>query len=67
VDGGLVRLGGDPHDRRRRLVALTGDGARAVARARPLWAAAQTELAEEFGLERADALRAELHALVGAA
>jgi DNA-binding MarR family transcriptional regulator len=67
VDGGLVRLGGDPADRRRRIVALSDDGARAVARARPLWAEAQAELAEEFGLDRADALRAELHALVGAA
>jgi DNA-binding MarR family transcriptional regulator len=67
VEEGLVRLGDDRADRRRRMVALTEDGRRAVARARPLWAEAQAELAKEFGLDRADALRAELHALVGAA
>jgi len=67
VDVGLARIAGDPGDRRRRMAELTPAGARAVARARPLWAAAQDELAAEFGGERADALRAELHALVGAA
>jgi DNA-binding MarR family transcriptional regulator len=67
VEEGLAQLAGDPGDRRRTLVELTPTGARAVARARPLWSAAQAELAAEFGGERADALRAELHALVGAA
>jgi DNA-binding MarR family transcriptional regulator len=67
VDDELVRLAGDPGDRRRRIVELTPAGKRAVARARPLWAEAQEELAAEFGSQRADALRAELHALVGAA
>jgi DNA-binding MarR family transcriptional regulator len=67
VDAGLARLDGDPGDRRRRLVELAPAGSRALARARPRWAAAQEELAAEFGGDRADALRGELHALVGAA
>jgi len=67
VDAGLVRTSGDPDDRRRRVVALTAKGRRAVAAARPLWARAQAELSAEFGERRSDVLLAELHALIGAA
>jgi DNA-binding MarR family transcriptional regulator len=67
VDAGLVEAKLDKDDRRRRIVALTDEGAARVADARPLWAAAQKELAGEFGVGRTQQLMRELHALVGAA
>jgi DNA-binding MarR family transcriptional regulator len=67
LDAGLVRATGDPSDRRRRVVALTAKGSRAVAAARPLWARAQEELAADFGEGRTDTLIGELHSLIGAA
>jgi DNA-binding MarR family transcriptional regulator len=67
VDAGLVEAKLDKDDRRRRIVALTDEGATRVADARPLWAAAQKELAGEFGVGRTQQLMSELHALVGAA
>lgn len=67
LDAGLLRTETDRRDRRRRIVALTPKGAALVKRARPLWAAAQKEVAVEFGVARAEELVAELHALVGAA
>jgi DNA-binding MarR family transcriptional regulator len=67
VDAGLVEAEPDEHDRRKRIVALTDDGAALVKEARPRWARAQKELSRRFGTGRTDALMAELHALVGAA
>jgi len=66
VEGGLLADGRDAADARRRVVALTRGGAATVKRARPLWAAAQDELAGAFGDERTGSLVSELHALVGA-
>jgi DNA-binding MarR family transcriptional regulator len=67
VDAGLVEAEPDEHDRRKRIVALTDEGAALVKEARPRWARAQKELSRRFGTGRTDALMAELHALVGAA
>jgi DNA-binding MarR family transcriptional regulator len=67
VDAGLVKAEPDEHDRRKRIVALTDEGAALVKEARPRWARAQKELSRRFGTGRTDALMAELHALVGAA
>jgi DNA-binding MarR family transcriptional regulator len=67
VDAGLVEAEPDEHDRRKRIVALTDDGAALVKEARPRWARVQNELSRRFGSGRTDALMAELHALVGAA
>jgi DNA-binding MarR family transcriptional regulator len=67
VDAGLVEAKADEDDRRRRIVALTDQGATRVADARPRGAAAQKELAREFGVGRTQQLMRELHALVGAA
>jgi DNA-binding MarR family transcriptional regulator len=64
---GLVATGPDAADRRKKVVSLTAAGSEAVARARPLWAAAQAELAGTFGAARTDGLVRELHDLVGAA
>jgi DNA-binding MarR family transcriptional regulator len=66
LDAGLLRATTDTADRRRRVVALTRKGAALVERARPVWAHAQKEVAEEFGAARTKKLLAELHALVGA-
>jgi DNA-binding MarR family transcriptional regulator len=67
LDGGLAGLAADDGDRRRKIVTLTRGGKRRVERARPLWAAAQAELSNEFGDDRTGRLLEELHALVGAA
>jgi DNA-binding MarR family transcriptional regulator len=67
VAAGLVALGDDPNDRRRRIATLTTAGTTRVEEARPLWAAAQQAFAGDFGVERTDELMHELHALVGAA
>ena len=63
---GLLADKRDAGDARRRVVSLTRRGSGTVKRARPLWAAAQAELVEDFGDERTGLLVAELHALVGA-
>jgi DNA-binding MarR family transcriptional regulator len=67
VHAGLIEAEPDEHDRRKRIVALTDEGAALVKEARPRWARAQKELSRRFGTGRTDALMAELHALVGAA
>jgi DNA-binding MarR family transcriptional regulator len=67
VTSGLVALGNDPADGRRRVASLTPAGNARVNEARPLWAAAQAGVVGEFGLERTDGLVRELQALVGAA
>jgi DNA-binding MarR family transcriptional regulator len=67
LDAGLLTAATDGVDRRRRVVALTRKGAALVKRARPLWARAQKEVADDFGVARTKELIAELHALVGAA
>lgn len=63
---GQVATGPADGDRRKKVVSLTAAGARALAAARPLWAAAQAELASSFGDTRTDGLVRELHDLVGA-
>jgi DNA-binding MarR family transcriptional regulator len=66
VEGGLVDVRiGDP-DRRQKVLALSRAGRARLKRARPLWAKAQADLADLFGLERTDGLMTELHDLVGA-
>jgi DNA-binding MarR family transcriptional regulator len=67
VDAGLLIARMDTEDRRRRVVAVTPKGAALVKRAGPLWASAQKEVADDFGVARTKELIAELHALVGAA
>jgi DNA-binding MarR family transcriptional regulator len=67
VAAGLLRAAPAADDRRKRIVELTDAGAELVEQARPLWAKAQAELADEFGAGRAETLMSELHALVGAA
>jgi DNA-binding MarR family transcriptional regulator len=64
---GLVEAAAHPADRRKKVLSLTAAGSDAVARARPLWAAAQADLAGTFGETRTDGLVRELHDLVGAA
>jgi DNA-binding MarR family transcriptional regulator len=65
-DAGLVDIVSGELDRRQRMLSLTPAGARLVKKARPLHAAAQAELTNTFGLERATELLDELRALVGA-
>src|SRR5713226_8652250 len=67
VDEGLLTAEMDAEDRRRRVVAVTRKGAALVEGARPRWAAAQQEVAGDFGIARTKELIAELDALVGAA
>src|SRR6267143_251390 len=57
---GLVTLKISDQDRRSRILALTLAGEAAVARARPLWAAAQRRFEGTFGKEAAVELRAVL-------
>ena len=64
---GLAATAADDGDRRKKVVSLTAAGSGALAAARPLWAAAQAELAGTFGEARTDGLVRELHELVGAA
>jgi DNA-binding MarR family transcriptional regulator len=64
---GLVEAAADPADRRKKMLSLTAAGTEAIGRARPLWAAAQADLAGAFGETRTDGLVRELHGLVGAA
>jgi DNA-binding MarR family transcriptional regulator len=66
LDAGSLRSKTDAADRRRRVVELTSKGATLVERARPIWAQAQKDIADEFGAPRTKKLIAELHALVGA-
>lgn len=60
---GLVRIA-PGEDRRTRYVALTDAGQEALARARPLWRAAQTQVREVAGTERIETLMAELQSLI---
>ena len=57
---GLTRLGASSQDRRRREAALTHEGAALLARARPLWQAAQDRFERAYGTQEADLLRAAL-------
>src|SRR5258705_10545011 len=57
---GLATLKISDQDRRSRILALTPAGEAAVARARPLWAAAQRRFEGTFGKEAAVELRAVL-------
>jgi len=67
VAAGLVDSSADESDRRRRLLALSDEGAARLRAARPLWERAQAEFTAEFGAERTEQLVDELHAVVGAA
>ena len=66
VERGLLDVRPGERDRRQRVLTVTRAGHALVKRARPLWAKAQAELADSFGLERTDGLMTELHDLVGA-
>ena len=57
---GFVKLEVSEQDRRSRMVSLTEAGKAAVAKARPLWAAAQRRFESAFGKEAAFELRAVL-------
>lgn len=60
---GLVAVAAG-EDRRQRVVALTGAGRAAMARALPLWEEAQARVTAAFGQERLKALLGELSAVV---
>jgi DNA-binding MarR family transcriptional regulator len=66
VERGLVDVCAGERDRRQKVLSVTREGRALVKRARPLWAKAQAELADTFGLERTDSLITELHDLVEA-
>src|SRR3954447_8580003 len=51
VAAGLVESAADAGDRRRRLLALSDEGAARLRAARPLWEQAQAEFAAGFGAE----------------
>ena len=57
---GLVKLEVSEQDRRSHMVALTQPGKAAVAKTRPLWAAAQRRFESTFGKEAALELRSVL-------
>jgi DNA-binding MarR family transcriptional regulator len=57
---GLISLGLDPTDGRRRRVTLTANGRLAFEAARPLWQAAQARFENSFGAQEAAELRATL-------
>jgi len=61
---GLLAIGADRGDRRRRALTVTPAGEARLAQAGPLWAAAQRDFADSFGAEAAVVLRATLAALV---
>jgi DNA-binding MarR family transcriptional regulator len=67
VAAGLVDSAPDAGDRRRRLLALSDEGAARLRAARPLWEQAQAEFVAGFGAARTAGLLDELHAVVGAA
>jgi DNA-binding MarR family transcriptional regulator len=60
---GLVELGRDKRDGRRRPVRLTRAGQKAVARARPYWAEAHGRFAKFFGEEALAELRGTLRGI----
>lgn len=61
---GLLAIGADPADRRRRALTVTPEGEARLAQAAPLWAAAQRDFADRFGAAAAVALRTTLASLV---
>ena len=61
---GLLAVGADPADRRRRALAVTSAGEARLAEAGPLWSAAQRDFAGSFGADAAASLRGTLAALV---
>jgi DNA-binding MarR family transcriptional regulator len=62
---GLISLGPDPDDGRRRRVGLTAAGRSAFAAAIPLWQAAQARFEHSFGRQEAADLRASLLKIAG--
>lgn len=56
----LVRLTITPADKRRRVLVLTAEGRDLIARAQPLWAAAQARFEHAFGSDNALTLRTVL-------
>lgn len=61
---GLLAIGADREDRRRRALTVTPAGEARLAAAGPLWAQAQQDFAVRFGAAEAAALRASLASLV---
>jgi DNA-binding MarR family transcriptional regulator len=59
---GHVAVRPDPHDRRRRTIALTARGRAALRDGVPLWRAAQARVHDAIGAERSRALKAALDA-----
>jgi len=57
VAGGLVERRADPHDRRVRLVAVTDEGVRRLARGRRIVRATEAELLDDLGAQGQEALR----------
>jgi DNA-binding MarR family transcriptional regulator len=57
---GLVEVVADEHDKRNRLVALTGAGWAKLAQSQPLWEEAQRRFERALGEEKARAFRATL-------
>ena len=61
---GLVRIVPDPSDRRGRLLTLTSDGQRLLAKAVPVWEQNHAELDATLPGRNADRLRKDLAALL---
>lgn len=61
----LVAIERDGEDRRRRVLALTPTGEKALSQALELWAPTQAGVEERFGRERLQSLLGELAALAG--
>lgn len=53
---GFVSVVPDEHDRRKRVVTLTGAGRETLAASEPLWRNAQSQVMDALGFERAEAL-----------
>ena len=60
---GLVKVAPDPHDRRGRLMTLTGKGRRALIRAVPVWKKTHAAVEALLGDGDPDRLRSNLRAL----
>ena len=59
----LVRVIVDPDDKRGRLIALTPDGKRLLARAVPIWKSTHADIDAQFAAGGADLLRGKLREL----
>ena len=61
---GLIKISGDPQDRRNRLIALTAQGRAKLAESEVLWARAQRGFEASFGAAKSASLRKAIEYLV---